>query len=72
VGTAREIIEQEIGGAPAMFVQGMCGDVNCHHLFGTPAQAKRNGTKVGQAAVQAIPMMMPVRSEPFSYDWRTI
>lgn len=72
VGTARQLIEEEIGGAPAMFVQGMCGDVNCHHIFGTPAQAKRNGTKLGEAAVRALPHLMPVRSEPFTYDWRTI
>ena len=72
VGTARQIIEEEIGGAPAMFAQGMCGDVNCFHLFGTPAQAKRSGTKLGEVAARAVRAMGPVRSDPLAYDWRTI
>lgn len=72
VGTARQHIEDALGGAPAMFVQGMCGDVNCHHIFGTPAHAKRNGDKLGRAAVQALPFLTPVRSEPLLLSWRTI
>ncbi len=72
VGTARNHVEDAIGGAPAMFVQGFCGDVNCHHIFGTPALAKRSGDRLGQAAARAIPHMVPVNTEPFTYAWNTI
>jgi hypothetical protein len=72
VGTARQRIEEALDGAPALFVQGMCGDVNCHHIFGTPDLARRNGDKLGTAAVKALPFLMPVRSTPLALDWRTI
>jgi hypothetical protein len=64
VGTARAEIEAALDGAPAMFVQGFCGDVNCHHLFGTPAQAKATGKRLGQAAVAALPTLVPARGTP--------
>ena len=54
VGTAREHLEEVIGGAPAMFVQGFCGDVNCYHIFGTPAQARPTGARLGEAAARAM------------------
>ena len=72
VGTAREVIEAAVDGAPAMFIQGFCGDVNCHHIFGTPAQAKRSGTRLGQAAVRALPNLVPVRATPLDFTWQTI
>lgn len=72
VGTARNVIEKAIDGAPAMFVQGFCGDVNCHHIFGTPEQAKATGTRLGDAAVDAIPYLVPVRSTPFVFRTETI
>ncbi len=72
VGTARRHIEDALDGVPAMFVQGMCGDVNCHHIFGTPAQARRSGDRLGAAAVEAIPFLVPVRCEPLALRWQTI
>ena len=72
VGTAREHVEEAIGGAPAMFVQGFCGDVNCHHIFGTPALARRNGERLGQAAAAAMPHLVPVRSVPLRTAWKTV
>ena len=72
VGTARAHIEEAIGGAPAMFVQGFLGDVNCHHIFGTPAQAKRSGARLGRAAVEALPNLVPVRGEPLLSEFKTI
>lgn len=72
VGTARAHIEEALGGAPAMFAQGMCGDVNCHHIFGTPQLAKQSGDKLGRAAVQALRHLMPLRSEPLLLRWRNI
>ena len=72
VGTAREHVEKAIGGAPAMFVQGFCGDVNCYHIFGTPALARRNGEKLGRAAARAIPHMIPARRLPLRTSWRTV
>jgi neutral ceramidase len=67
VGTAREHIEQALNGAPAMYVQGFCGDVNCYHIFGTPEQARQNGERLGQAAVRAIPHMLPVAGTPLRH-----
>ncbi len=71
VGTARQYIEESISMAPAMFVQGFCGDVNCYHIFGTPAQARRNGERLGNAAVEAMQTLVPVRGEPFHFLYRT-
>ena len=65
-GTARQCIEEAIDGAPAMFVQGFCGDVHCRHMFGTPAQAKRLGQRLGQAAIDALPTLVPARSGPLA------
>ncbi len=70
VGTVRKHIEDTLDGAPAMFVQGMCGDVNCRHIFGTAQQAKTNGDKLGHAAVQALPYLTPVRGEPLALRWQ--
>ncbi|MDP6450693.1 MAG: hypothetical protein QF773_07745 [Lentisphaeria bacterium] len=72
VGSARSEIEAALDGVPAMFVQGFCGDVNCYHIFGTPAQAKATGMQLGQAAVQALPTLIPARSTPFSFTGETI
>jgi hypothetical protein len=72
VGTAREIVEEAIGGAPAMFVQGFCGDVNCRHLFGAPEQARRNGEKLGRAAAAAMPHLVPARAVPLRTAWKTV
>jgi len=72
VGSARSEIETALDGAPAMFVQGFCGDVNCHHIFGTPAQAKASGERLGQAAAAALPTLVPARTTPFAYAFETI
>ena len=72
VGTARQYVQDAIGGAPAMFVQGFCGDVNCYHIFGTPAHARRTGARLGEAAAQAMTTLIPARSEPFDHCWRSI
>ncbi len=72
VGTARACIEEAIGGAPAMYGQGFCGDVNCHHIFGTPAQARRTGARLGKAAVEALSTLVPVRGEPLWSEFKTI
>ena len=72
IGTARAEIEGAIGSAPAMYVQGFCGDVNCHHIFGTPALARRNGERLGQAAAAAMPHLVPVRSVPLRTAWKTV
>jgi len=72
VGTAREHIEEVIAGAPAMYVQGFCGDVNCYHIFGTPDQARHSGDKLGKAAAQAMALSIPARSLPLCSSWKTI
>jgi hypothetical protein len=72
VGTARQCIEEALGGAPAMYIQGFCGDVNCHHLFGTPQQARRTGARLGSAAVEALGTLIPARSAPFIHCQETI
>ena len=69
VGTAREYIQEEIGGAPAMFVQGFCGDVHCYYMFCKPEQAKLTGTRLGKAAIAGMKAMVPIRSEPLFYKW---
>lgn len=72
VGTARSEIEAALGDVPAMFVQGLCGDVNCHHIFGTPAQARATGKRLGKAAVAALPTLTSVRATPLATAFRTI
>jgi len=72
VSSARQTIEAALGGAPAMFVQGFCGDVNCYHLFCKPAQARRTGTRLGQAAVRGLATLVPVRAVPFDFAWQPI
>ena len=72
VGAARQTIEDAIDGAPAMFVQGFCGDVHPRHMFGTTEQADLLGTRLGTAAVEALPTLIPARCEPFDYMWKTI
>lgn len=72
VGTARCCIEEAVNGAPSMFIQGFCGDVHPYYMFGTPQQAAMLGHRLGQAAVEALPTLIPVRSEPFSYVWKKV
>ena len=72
VGTARQCIEEALDGAPAMFLQGFCGDVHPRHMFGTPQQAAMLGRRLGQAAVEALPTLIPTRPDPFAYAWKTI
>ncbi|MAE64742.1 MAG: hypothetical protein CMJ18_10790 [Phycisphaeraceae bacterium] len=72
VGTARTHVEAAIAGAPAMFVQGFCGDVHPRHMFGTPAQARRLGDRLGKAAAEAVSRLTPVRAEPFQTSFDTI
>jgi hypothetical protein len=72
VGTARGHIEAALGGAPVMYCQGFCGDVNCHHIFGTPELARRTGARLGTAAAETVPNMVPVRDTPFRFAFKTI
>lgn len=72
VGSARNRIEQAISGKPAMFVQGFCGDVHPRHMFGTPQQAATLGQRLGDATVEALPTLIPVRTEPLICEFKTI
>ena len=67
VGTARQYVEDAIGGAPGMFVQGFCGDVHCRCMFGTPENAKESGRRLGKAAAEAMQWLVPARAEPFGW-----
>ena len=72
VGTARGQVEAALDGAPVLFAQGFCGDVNCSHIFGTPEQARHNGLKLGVAAAAALATLIPVRATPLYHHQRTI
>jgi hypothetical protein len=72
VGTARQHVEDAIGGAPTMFIQGFCGDVNCHHIFGSTELAKRSGTRLGTAAAETMRNLIPARATPLHWCWREI
>ncbi len=72
VGTTRQYLEETIGGAPAMFCQGTCGDVNCYHIFGTPEQARQTGARLGKTAVEGMVTLIPARAEPFHFVYKTI
>jgi len=72
VGTARQYIEDALGGVPVMFCQGTCGDVNCYHIFGTPDQARRTGAGLGKAAVEGLGTLIPARAEPLGFAYKTI
>ena len=71
-GTARQVVEESIGGKPAMFVQGFCADVNCYYFFGTPEQAKITGRRVGEAVVEAMPTLIPACPAPLRFAHKTI
>ena len=71
-GTARQVVEQALGGKPAMFVQGFCADVNCYYFFGTPAQAKITGRRVGEAVVDALGTLIPARGAPLACAHQTV
>ena len=72
VGTARQHVEEAIGGAPAMFVQGFCGDVHPRHMFGTCQDARRIGARLGQAAAEAMSTLIPARTTPFDWTFKTV
>ena len=72
VGPAREYVQDEIGGAPTMFVQGFCGDVRCRHMFGTREQVRQTGARLGKAAVETMQRLIPARAEPFGWDLRKV
>lgn len=72
VGTARELVENALGGLPVMYAQGFCGNVNCYHIFGTPKQARLTGERLGMAAVSALPNLVPVRPGPLAHSFKTI
>jgi len=72
VGSARKVIEDEIGGKPVMFAQGFCADVNCYYFFGTPKQTRITGTRLGEAAAQAMSTLVPARAEPLAFAQKTI
>ena len=72
VGTARAQVEAALDGAPVLYAQGFCGDVNCNHIFGTPEQARRSGMRLGTAAAEALATLIPVRAVPLYHCQRTI
>ena len=71
VGTARRIIQEEIG-APAMFVQGFCGNVHNYYMFTGPDQATLLGGRLGKAAVEGLRALVPLRCEPLQHVWKTV
>ena len=72
VGTARARIEQNSAGAPAMFIQGFCGNVHNYYMFCGPAQAGLLGERLAEAAALGLQHLVPVRSLPFEFQWQTI
>lgn len=68
-GTAREEIERFTGGAPALFAQGFCSDVNCYYFFGTPDHARMTGKRLGEAAKKYLPKSVPLRAAPLRISW---
>jgi len=72
VGTARQCLEDALDGAPVLYCQGFCSDINCYHMFGTPEQARQTGARLGEAAVAALPALVPVRSQPLAFLHKTI
>ena len=72
IGTTRDMLEAALDGAPALYSQGFCCDVNCHHLFGTPEQARDTGARLGNAAVEALDQLIPARAAPLRLAQRTI
>ena len=72
VGTARAVVETALDGAPVLYAQGFCSDINCYHLFGGPHEARETGARLGAAAVAALPNLVPVRNSPVSLLHRTV
>lgn len=72
IGTTRDMLEVALDGAPALYSQGFCADVNCYHLFGSPAQAHDTGARLGTAAVEALAHLNPARGTPLNLAHQTI
>ena len=69
---ARQKIEATIDGAPAMYVQGFCGDVHPRHMFGSRELADMLGERLGAAAAEALATLFEARAEPFDYAWQNV
>lgn len=72
VGTARARIEESSDGAPAMFIQGFCGDVHNYYMFCGPAQARLLGNRLADAVRIGLNHLVPIRTMPLRCEWRTI
>jgi hypothetical protein len=60
VGAMRETVEGGTGGAPCLFLQGMCGELAPRDQYtGDAAIADANGRQVGYAALAALSSMLP-------------
>ena len=67
IGSARQCVEDALDSTPVLFCQGFCSDIACYHQFGTPTQAHQTGKRLGQAAVEALSTLIPVRGEPLVF-----
>jgi hypothetical protein len=72
VGTARARIEEMSDGAPAMFIQGFCGNVHNYYMFCGSEQARLLGIRLADAARIGLNHRVPVRGLPFRFEWQTI
>lgn len=64
VGATREVIQQNTGGAPSMFLQGASGELAPRYQYvGDPAIADTHGRQVGYAALATLAAMQPVANE---------
>ncbi len=72
VGTARARIEKMTGGAPAMFIQGFCGNVHNYYMFCGPQQARLLGNRLADAVSIGLNHLVPLRGVPLRFEWQTI
>jgi hypothetical protein len=64
VGATRETIQQNTGGAPALFLQGASGELAPRYQYvGDTAVADAHGREVGFAALTTLAAMQPVGNE---------
>jgi hypothetical protein len=65
-GAAVEVVRQRLGDeVVGMFAQGCCADINVNPLRGGPAESKRAGAILGNAAVDAALTAQPLVPGPF-------
>jgi hypothetical protein len=62
IGAMREVVEENTGGAPCLFLQGAAGELApAHQYVGDPRVADRHGRRLGFAAMSALESMLPPR-----------